>query len=207
MDLLTADGDPPPASLSLLAQHAVAAGDPDRAVRFSISAARAALQSRAAEEVLRIVDQALPAASEPQDRVDLLIAQDEALDMLRRPAERLEGLAELIALVEALGDFPLVLDVKLRRAATLRVSGEEDQGAELARFVRRVAAEHGERAAELAACLELGQNLSGARSGSRSAPPATSTWTARRRRTSGRASWPASWRTPPPSPRRSGSWA
>jgi predicted ATPase len=62
VDMLTAEGEPPPESLSLLAQHAMAAGDSDRAVRFSIAAARAALQARAAEEVLRIVDQALPTA-------------------------------------------------------------------------------------------------------------------------------------------------
>ncbi len=159
VDMLNADGDPPAESLSLLAHHAVAAGDPDRAVRFSISAARAALQSRAAEEALRIVDQALPAAWAAQDRVALLTAQDEGLDMLRRPTDRLEGLAELAALAEALGDSHLELDVKLRRAAALRLSGDEDGSAELARSVREVAADRGDREAELAACLELGQDL------------------------------------------------
>jgi DNA-binding NarL/FixJ family response regulator len=39
------------------------------------------------------------------------------------------------------------------------VSGEEDSAAELARLVREAARERGEQAAELAACLELGQNL------------------------------------------------
>jgi DNA-binding CsgD family transcriptional regulator/tetratricopeptide (TPR) repeat protein len=159
VDMLTAAGDPPPESLSLLAQHALAAGDADRAVRFSISAAQAALRARAAEEVLRIVDRALPAASAAQDRVALLTARDDGLDMLRRPADRLEGLAELGALAEALGDSHLELDVKLRRAAALRVSEEEDRAAELARSVRSVAAERGDRRAELAACLELGQDL------------------------------------------------
>jgi DNA-binding CsgD family transcriptional regulator len=159
VDMLTGDGDPPPASLTLLARHAVAAGDADRAARFSVAAARAALEARAAEEVLRIVDQALPTASAAHDRVALLTAQDEALDMLRRPAERLEGLAEIAALAEALGDSHLELDVMLRRAAALRVSEEEDLAADLARGVRRIAAERGDRQAELAACLELGQDL------------------------------------------------
>jgi DNA-binding NarL/FixJ family response regulator len=159
VDMLTATGEPPPASLPLLAHHAIAAGDHDRAVRFAISAAQAALEARAAEEVLRIVDQALPAASAAQDRVALLTAQDDGLDMLRRPADRLEGLAELAALAEALGDSHLELEVKLRRAAALRVSEEEDRAAELARSVRTVAAERGDRRAELAACLELGQDL------------------------------------------------
>jgi DNA-binding CsgD family transcriptional regulator/tetratricopeptide (TPR) repeat protein len=159
VDMLTADGDPPAESMSLLAHHALAGGDPDRAVRYSISAARAALDARAAEEVLRIVDQALPAASAAQDRLALLTCQDEALGMLRRSADRLESLAELAALAEALGDSHLELDVKLRRAAALRVSEDEDQAAELARFVREAASERGDRAAELAACLELGQDL------------------------------------------------
>ena len=79
--------------------------------------------------------------------------------MLRRSADRLEGLAELAALAEALGDSHLELDVKLRRAAALRVSEEEDQAAELAMSVREAARERGDRAAELAACLELGQDL------------------------------------------------
>jgi tetratricopeptide (TPR) repeat protein len=159
VDMLAADGSPAPESLSLLADHALAGGDLDRAVRFSISAARSALDARAADEVLRVVDQALQAASAPNDRVALLISQDEALDMLRRPADRLEGLAELSALAEALGDSHLELDVMLRRAAVLRMSDEEDRAAELARSVRESAVEQGDRRAELAACLELGQDL------------------------------------------------
>jgi DNA-binding CsgD family transcriptional regulator len=159
VDMLSAGGDPPPESLSLLSHHALAAGDPERAVRFSISAAQAALESRAAEETLRVVDQALPAASAAQDRVALLTSQDDALGMLRRSADRLEGLAELAALAEALGDSHRELDVKLRRAAAHRVSDEEDLAAELARSVREAAAERGDSAAELAACLELGQDL------------------------------------------------
>ena len=159
VDMLTADGDPAPASLSLLAQHALAAGDSDRAVRFSISAARAALDARAAEEALRVVDLALPAAAAAQDRVALLTSRDDALDMLRRPADRLEGLAELAALAGALGDLHLELTVTLRRAAALRVSGEEDRAAELATSVREAANAQGDRQAELSACLELGQDL------------------------------------------------
>jgi DNA-binding CsgD family transcriptional regulator/tetratricopeptide (TPR) repeat protein len=159
VDMLTADGAPPPESLSLLAHHALAAGDPDRAVRLSVSAARVALEARAGEEVLRLVEQALPAASAPKDRVALLTSQDDALDMLRRPTDRLEALAELTALAEALGDLNLELNIKLRRAAALRVSDEEDSAAELAGSVRDAAHERGDAAAELAACLELGQDL------------------------------------------------
>jgi DNA-binding CsgD family transcriptional regulator/tetratricopeptide (TPR) repeat protein len=161
VEMLSAGGDPSPDSMSPLSHHALAGGDPERAVRFSISAARAALESRAAEEALRVVDQALPAASAAHDRVALLTCQDDALGMLRRSGDRVEGLAELAALAEALGDSHLELDVKLRRAAALRVSEDEDQAAELARSVRAAARERGDPAAELAACLELGQDLLG----------------------------------------------
>ncbi|HEX2029377.1 MAG TPA: LuxR C-terminal-related transcriptional regulator, partial [Nitriliruptorales bacterium] len=157
VELIAGDGDPPRESLSLLARHALAAGDADRAGRFSIDAARAALASRAPEEVLRVVDEALPAIAAAQDRVALLTARDEALDMLRRPADRLEGLAELAALAEALSDSHLELDTLLRRAAALRFTGDEDSAGTLARDVRRRAQDRGDRRAELAACLQLGQ--------------------------------------------------
>src|SRR5439155_19469819 len=111
------------------------------------------------EEVLRVVELALPTASTPQDRLALLQARDDALDMLRRPSDRLEGLAEIAALAEALGDAHLEMEVQLRRAAALRLSEDWDQAAELARGIRRRAREEGDRRIELAACLELGQAL------------------------------------------------
>ncbi len=60
VDLLLDGGDPAPAGLPMLAQHALAAGDTARAARFSIDAATAALASNAPEEALRLVEQALP---------------------------------------------------------------------------------------------------------------------------------------------------
>jgi DNA-binding CsgD family transcriptional regulator len=152
-------GDPAAESLPLLAHHARAAGDAPVCVRFSKQATRNALDAHAPEEVMRVVDLALPAASTAQDRVELLQARDEALDMLRRPGDRLEGLAELAALAEALGDSHLELDVQLRRAAALRVSEEFESAADLAGRIRQRAAERGDKRAELAACLELGQDL------------------------------------------------
>ena len=157
--IFTSSGDPPKACLSVLAQHALAAGKGDSAARFSASAAGAALEANAPEEVLRIVEQALPVASTPQSRVELLRFQDDALDMLRRTGDRLEGLSDLAALADALGDSHLELEVMLRRAAALRLSKEEDRAAEVARRVRDLAAERGDQRAELAACLELGQDL------------------------------------------------
>jgi DNA-binding NarL/FixJ family response regulator len=152
-------GEPAPESLPLLAHHARAAGNAELCVRFSIRATRNALNAHAPEEVLRVVDLSLPTASTPQDRLALLQARDEALDMLRRPNDRLEGLAELAALAEALGDAHMEMDVQLRRAAALRRSQEFDQAATLARRIRARANEQGDGTAELAACLELGQDL------------------------------------------------
>jgi DNA-binding NarL/FixJ family response regulator len=158
VELLLA-GDPAAESLPLLAHHARAAGDATVCVRFSKQATRNALEANAPDEVMRVVDLALPAASAPQDRVELLQARDEALDMLRRPGDRLEGLAELAALAEALGDAHLELDVQLRRAAAFRVSDEFEAAAELARRTRALAVDQSDERAELAACLELGQAL------------------------------------------------
>ncbi len=171
VELLLA-GSPSPESLPLLAHHANAAGDADVCVRFSIEASRNGLAANAPEEVLRVVEIALPIAASSKDRVGLLEARDQALDMLRRPGDRMEGLAELAALAEALGDSRLELDVRLRRAAALRAAEEEDRAAELAREVRELAISRGDRTMELAACMELGQDLLRSAAGEGYVPPA-----------------------------------
>ncbi|HEY1331900.1 MAG TPA: AAA family ATPase [Actinomycetota bacterium] len=165
-------GEPSPESLALLAQHAKAAGDGAVCVRFSLEASRNALAANAPEEVLRVVELSLPAAATPEDRVGLLEARDRAFDMLRRPADRMQGLAELAALAEALGDSRLELDVRLRRAAALRSAEEQDRAAELAREVRETAAAMGDAETELAACMELGQDLVRTTIGEGYVPPA-----------------------------------
>ncbi|HJV05100.1 MAG TPA: AAA family ATPase, partial [Actinomycetota bacterium] len=159
VEMLAGDGDPSPGSLPLLAHHALAAGDSERAARFSVDAARAALAARAPEEVLRLVELGLPGASAAQDRLALLTARDEALEMLRRPGDRLDGLAEMAALAEALRDSHLELEVMLRRAGVLRLEGDEERAADLATTVRRLASERGDRRAELQAAIEVGQAL------------------------------------------------
>src|SRR5204862_916198 len=159
VDLLLDGGDPAPAGLPMLAQHALAAGDTARAGRFSIDAAMAALASNAPEEALRLVEQALPVVSSPGDRRVLLATRDDAFAALRRTDERLEGLTELAALAEAMRDPAIELDVQLRRASALRMSHDEDAAAELTRRVRIRAAERGDAALELRATLELGQAL------------------------------------------------
>ncbi|MBI3752235.1 MAG: AAA family ATPase, partial [Chloroflexi bacterium] len=159
VDLLTEGGDPDPAGLPMLAQHALAAGDTTRAARFSIAAAGAALASNATEEALRLVVEALPVVSSPADRRVLLATRDDAYAALRRTSERLDGLTELAALAEAMRDPAIELEVQLRRASALRMSHDEDAAAELARRVRTRAAERGDAALELRATLELGQAL------------------------------------------------
>ena len=157
--MLTEGGEPPVESLPMLARHAAEAGETERCAGFAIAAARAALASNAPEEVLRAVEVGLPVATGPQDRVTLLSLRDDALDMLRRPQDRLEALSELAALADALGDPHLELEVMLRRAAALRLAGEDDRAAAMARRVGELAAERDDGAAELAASLELGQAL------------------------------------------------
>jgi DNA-binding CsgD family transcriptional regulator len=157
--MLTAGTEGRPECLVLLAQHALAAGQTELSVRVSIDAARGALASNAPDEALRLVEQAQRVASGAQDRIALLCLQDDALGMLRRPWQRQEGLTELAALAEALGDVELELDIMLRRAAAHRLSEEHDAAAVLAGQVRSRAAELRYQALELAAALELGQDL------------------------------------------------
>lgn len=159
VDMLTAGGEPAAASLPLIARHAVAAGRTEFGARMSIKAAKAALVAHAPEEALRLIETAHPIASEPEARVALLRLRDEALTMLRRPKQQLDGLAELAALADALGDPELELEVPLRRAAALRRLRDWEGAGELARHVRKLAAGRGDRRVELAAALELGQDL------------------------------------------------
>jgi predicted ATPase/DNA-binding CsgD family transcriptional regulator len=159
VDMLTESSEPTVESLPLLAHHAAAAGNVELCARFSVRSARAALDAQAPEEALRVVEVAMPMASAPADRVMLLSLRDDALSMLRRPTDRLDGLAELTALADALGDPDIDLQVMLRRSAALRQAEQEDLAADLARRVRELARDRGDRAAELSACLELGQAL------------------------------------------------
>ena len=151
--------EPTRESLPLLARHATEAGDAEKSARYSVEAARAALASNAPEEVLRDVEMALNVASAPHDRVTLLSLRDDAIDMLRRPHDRLEGLVELAALADALGDERLQEEILLRRAGALRQAEEYDTAAELARRVMESARERGDSQTELAAALALGQAL------------------------------------------------
>jgi DNA-binding NarL/FixJ family response regulator/tetratricopeptide (TPR) repeat protein len=159
VDLLLEGGDPAPAGLPMLAQHALAADDTVRAAHFSIEAAAAALASNAPEEALRLVEQALPVVSSPADRRVLLATRDDAFAALRRSDERLDGLTEMAALAEAMRDPAIEIDVQLRRASALRMNHDEDEAAQLAARALARAADRGDAPTELRATLELGQAL------------------------------------------------
>jgi DNA-binding CsgD family transcriptional regulator len=159
VELLDGSGEPSPESAAMLAQHARAAGDAEASARFAIQAARAALDRNAPEECLHSVELGLPVVADPHDRVALLLVRDEALGMLRRANERLEGLAEVSALADALRDPRLSLELALRRAAALRETGDCDAAAEVARDVRDRAGGMGDQRLELEAGLQLGQAL------------------------------------------------
>ena len=156
VDLLV-DAGPPPEALAVLAHHALSAGLGEQCARYSIEAARVAIDRNAPDETLRLVDESLASAQNPRNRVELLRLRDDALEALRRPAERLHSLPQLAALAEALGDPGIEIDVTLRRAAALRLSGEEERAVELAEEARDRAREAGDRRLELRAVLELGQ--------------------------------------------------
>ena len=68
VQMMSAGGNPPVESLSLIARHALAAGRAELCAQLSVDAARNALEVHAPEEVLRLVDLAQPIASTPQVR-------------------------------------------------------------------------------------------------------------------------------------------
>ena len=157
--MLTADGDPGPEALPVVVRHALGAGDTALIARYSLDAARAALASNAPDEALRLVDEALVVVSHPPQRIKLLCIRDDALLALGRAAERLEAITELTALVEAVGDVEAEIDVQLRRAAALRDDRRFEAAADVARRIQSKAAGDGDAKTELAASIELGQDL------------------------------------------------
>ena len=144
-------------NLSMLAHHALKAGDQSLAVSSALLAAQAAMDVSAPEESVRIIDATLPAASEPEDRIRMLKMKDDALSVLDRGMDRHANLAEMAALTASVGDPALDIEVRLRRASAARSTEDFEIAADLAVEVCEGAVESGDRALELAACLELGQ--------------------------------------------------
>jgi hypothetical protein len=127
---------------------------------------------------------------------------------LRRSADRLTGLAELAALVEALRDPALELDVQLRRAASLRMAQDDDAAAELARRVRQRATKLGNRAPNCGPTSSWARHSPTAPSARRSARTrATPTSTLARKRIAAQSRWPRSLATSAAWPRPRANWA
>lgn len=145
------------ADLSMLAHHAMQAGDSKKAVSCAIAAANQALAVSAPEESIRLIDRTLPAASEPSDRIEMLKIKDDALDLLDRGMDRVANLAEMSALTGAVASPELEAEVNLRRASASRAIEDWDTAIQLASLVRETAVENGNRDLEIKACFELGQ--------------------------------------------------
>lgn len=156
-EALAAEGGPE--SLSMLAYHSLKAGDEQTAVTAGLDAARAAMEVSAPEESIRLIDATLPAASEPEDRIEMLRVKDDALGLLDRGMDRMANLAEMTALTGAVSSPGLETEVKLRRASAARAMEDFENAAKLAKEVRATAEEEGNPHLELEACLELGQAL------------------------------------------------
>jgi hypothetical protein len=146
-------------NLSMLAHHALQAGDPAMAVTAALQAARAAMAVSAPEEAVRLIDATLTAASQPEDRIEMLRVKDDALLVLDRGMERLANLAEMTALTAAVPSPALDAEVRLRRASAARANQDFDLAIELATGVCQSAEGTGDPRLELAACLELGQAI------------------------------------------------
>ncbi len=145
--------------LSMLAYHSMKAGNSDRAVSVAVAAAKAALEGSAPEESIRLIDAALPVASEPEVRIEMLRVKDDALNVLERGMDRTANLAEMAALTGAIASKGLESEVKLRRASASRAIEDFETAAELATSVRETAVELGDLELEIKACFELGQAL------------------------------------------------
>jgi DNA-binding CsgD family transcriptional regulator len=173
VEVLAEDKEATATNLSVLAYHALEAGDHEQGIRYSIEAARAALQAHAPEEAIRTIDAARPAAATPRDRAELLGLRDDALAILARGKERMATLAEMAALAQALGDTALELEVTARRASAARLAGEYEQAADLAIQARTVAEQQHDDRMVLKADLELGQARMRASLGESFMPPPT----------------------------------
>ena len=146
-------------SLSMLAYHALEAGDQVLAIDSAIRAAQSAVAMSAPEEAVRLIDATLPAASDPEKRIEMLRIKDDALAVMERGVERMANLAEMTALSGAVASPALDAEVRLRRASAARASEDFDLAAELAQTVCVAAEDSGDRSLELSACLELGQAI------------------------------------------------
>jgi len=157
VEILDAEGGQE--NLSMLAFHSLKAGDQARAVASAIEAARVAMGVSAPEESVRLIDATLPAASDPEDRIEMLRVKDDALAVLDRGSDRMANLAEMTALTAAFPSPALDTEVKLRRASAARSNQDFDLAVDIAETLCNAAKPSGDLRLELAACFELGQAI------------------------------------------------
>ncbi|MEX2457701.1 MAG: AAA family ATPase [Actinomycetota bacterium] len=168
--MLAAGGDVPPDRLADAAHHALLAEDLEEGARYSIAAARGALDGAAPEEALVLAEAALRLVTDPAARVELLRLQDHALWRLGRGEDRAAVLDELGRLASSHGD---VTEGELlrRRASAARQVQDYALAEELGQIAANAAAASGDRAAELEAVLELGQTRLQSALGESFSPP------------------------------------
>ena len=119
------------ASAATLARHYDLGGEPDRAARHGLRAAREALEAGAGEEARSLASWSLTLAREPRLRIELhRLAEDAARRRGDREQQRLQ-LDAMSALAEALGDEQASFDADVRRVALLRGLGRRAAEAEL----------------------------------------------------------------------------
>ena len=132
-------------TLSMLAHHALEAGDQALALSSGVRAAEKAMAMSAPEEAVRLIDLTLPAASEPENRVEMLRIKDDALAVMERSADRMANLAEMAALAAAVSSPGIDAEIRLRRASAARANEDFDLAIDLAQGVCLSAEATGDR--------------------------------------------------------------
>ncbi|MEJ2289573.1 MAG: tetratricopeptide repeat protein [Deinococcales bacterium] len=134
-------GVPPAASASTLARHLSLGGEPDRAARYGLQAAREAMAAGAGTEALELAMWSLAQAREPAQRLELVrLAEDAARRHGDRPQQHIL-LDTMDALAQALGDEDASFEAAARRVMLLRELGERAAEEEqLAAITQRAAA-------------------------------------------------------------------
>lgn len=148
------------ASAATLARHYDLGGEPDRAARYGLRAARDALEAGAGEEARHLASWSLALAHEPRLRLELhRMTEDAARRRGDRQQQRLQ-LDAMDALAEALGDEEASFDAATRRVVLLRELGDCAAEAEcLQRLAERAAADGRPAWLARAALLQAGYDL------------------------------------------------
>jgi tetratricopeptide (TPR) repeat protein len=156
IERLAVDAD---AVASTLAAHFDAAGKPDRAIPYYLSAARRAFAIFANNEALAAATRGLELVAVDRDRFDLLALRESILGRLGERDLQRADLNELEALAAARDDAAARCDVLRRRADLAWLSGDiSGEGRLLAEFAAAAAA-IGDPASEAMARFAIARNL------------------------------------------------